>query len=306
MGRKMMILLLSLVFGLGGFSAWADDDAIIDIDNHVASFTGFWGTENSPILFYGDNFRWAACSGSTSITREATFSSINVRSNGTAIYPDISGDYAVYVRWVAHSNRTTDAKYRIYDGGTLRGTCVTPMNQQQRGGEWIYCNTVHLTAGNAAVVKLGNDCEAGMYVVADAVRFVRVSKDKDDIIDEAGMEYAYGDQSLSLSTTPVIVRSFTITAPASGYVMLNASGYMYVNNAIARCWFTTGTSTTIDFGTLIYFNFASSIYWPFAATKEFSVSSGSTQFNLVCDKYSGTSAYVYDTSLTGAFFPTRY
>jgi len=311
MGRKMMILLLSLVFGLGGFSAWADDDAIIDIDNHVASFSGTWGTESSPILFYGDDFRWAACSGNdvwtslwsdpTNITREATFS-----SNQAGILPDISGDYAVYVRWVAHPNRTDSARYRIFDGTTQTYLGGCTKDQRSRGGEWVYCTTVSLTAGNVATVKLGNNCESGKYVVADAVRFVRVSKDKDDIIDEAGMEYAYGDQSLSLSTTPVIVRSFTITAPASGYVMLNASGYMYVNNAIARCWFTTGTSTTIDFGTLIYFNFASSIYWPFAATKEFSVSSGSTQFNLVCDKYSGTSAYVYDTSLTGAFFPTRY
>jgi len=46
MGRKMMILLLSLVFGLGGFSAWADNDAIIDIDNQVATAGHIIGYRN--------------------------------------------------------------------------------------------------------------------------------------------------------------------------------------------------------------------------------------------------------------------
>jgi len=316
MGRKMMILLLSLVFGLGGFSAWADDDAIIDIDNHEASFSGTWGTESSPILFYGDDFRWAACSGNdvstylwsdpTNITRETTFS-----SNQAGILPDISGYYAVYVRWVAHPNRTDSARYRIFDGTTQTYLGGCTKDQTGRGGEWVYCYTVNLTAGNVATVKLGNNCEAGKYVVADAVRFVRISKDASDLIDEAGMDWTSGDQSFTLSTSPSVVRSVTLTVPTSGYALVNASGYFWWTSTgydRARCSITTGT--TIDFTHLIYASdhgdtLIGNSGTPFAATRGYSVNAGSYIFNLVCDLTVG-SGEVNDSSLTAVFFPTRY
>ena len=180
--RVMFILFLVLTI-CSAIPAWADDDAMIDLDNHIAAFSGTWGYSTGRILYYGDDYRWALCSGSASITAEAAFSTSNVGSNGTAILADITGEYAVYVRWTTYPNRTINAKYRIYDGTTYRGTCVTTMNQQVRGGEWLYCSTVNLTASNYAVVKIGNDCEAGKNVIADAVRFVRVSKDTDDIIN---------------------------------------------------------------------------------------------------------------------------
>jgi len=313
---------MSLVFCLLDFSAWGDEDAIIDIDNHVATFTGTWGTNNTPILFYGDDFRWAACSGSTSITAEATFSSANVRSDGSAIYPAISGEYAVYVRWVVHPNRTTNAKYRIYDGSTYRGACVTTMNQQLRGGEWVYCNTVPLTAGNAAVVKLGNDCESGKYVIADAVRFVRVSKDRDDIVDEPGGSYFHSTTFYTISSTssssPTQIISKSITCPSDGYVLAMATGQpnMWPTSPNSPAWltFSLSTSTTWDNNN----NQASGGYFVTTDNTNYrsltimrrdSCSSGQTlTYYLLSYRSTATdpNSYIWQPTLALTYYPSQY
>jgi hypothetical protein len=184
-------------------------------------------------------------------------------------------------------------------------------DQTGRGGEWVHCNTVSLAAGNVATVKLGNNCESGKYVFADAVRFVRVSKDADDLIDGAGMDWTSGDQSFTLSTSPSVVRSVAITNPISGYVLVNASGYFFWTSSgydRARCSITKGT--TIDLTHLIYASdhgdtLTVNSGTPFAATRGYSVSAGTNIFNLVCDITVG-SGEVHDSSLTAVFFPTRY
>jgi hypothetical protein len=170
MRRTVITILLGLSVCLWGIPSWSQDDAMIDIDNHVATFSGSWGTSTGRILYYGDDYRYATCSGSTFITGEALFSSAEVE-----ILVRSTGEYAVYVRWTVDPNRTTMAHYRIFDGTAPVGECT--LNQQVRGGEWVYCDTVVLTAGQAAVVKLGNDCEGGKNVIADAVRFLRTRSD---------------------------------------------------------------------------------------------------------------------------------
>jgi hypothetical protein len=185
----------------------------------------------------------------TNITREATFSSSQVDTN-----PDISGSYAVYVRWVAHPNRTDSARYRIFDGTTQTYLSGCTVNQTSRGGEWVYCATVNLTSGNYATVKLGNNCEAGKYVIADAVRFVRVSKDADDLIDEPGIEWSRSDSETIIASdsaaTPTQIRSATITCPGNGYVFAQATGRTKMwptaadNNV--RLAFSLNTSTSWD------------------------------------------------------------
>ena len=158
----------------------------------------------------------------------------------------------VYVRWVKHPNRTDSAQYRIFDGTTRVGSCT--VDQRSRGGVWVYCNTVNLTAGNRAVVKLGNNCESGKYVVADAVRFVRVSKDEDDIIDEPGVNYSHATGSVTIastsSTSPTQVASRSITCPGNGYVVAIATGqpalYATTANTYVAGDFSLSTSTTWD------------------------------------------------------------
>lgn len=315
---RMMILLMSLLFCFSGTSAWADDDAIIDIDNHVASFSGTWGTNNTPILFYGDDFRWAACSGGDSsygtITAEATFSSQQV---GIAV--DITGVYMVYVRWVAHPNRTDSARYRIFDGTTQVGSCT--LYQRSRGGEWVYCDTVNLTSGHYAVVKLGNNCESGKYVIADAVRFVRVSKDEFDIVDEPGVTYYHNTSSVTIASTssasPTQIASKSITCPGSGYVVAIATGQPNIYASAAGSWvkgyFSLNTSATWDSVNYqeisSYETTTSSHKRSLSIIRRDSCSSGGTlTYYLLA--YRNTAAasgsYVWQPTITLMYFPTQY
>ncbi|KOF08628.1 hypothetical protein AC739_19375, partial [Planococcus glaciei] len=53
-------------------------------------------------------------------------------------YIPVAGEYSVYVWWVEHSNRVTNAPYTInYDGGSK----TIYVNQQENGGKWNYLGT---------------------------------------------------------------------------------------------------------------------------------------------------------------------
>ncbi|CAG7857285.1 hypothetical protein MCAMS1_02054 [biofilm metagenome] len=130
-----------------------------------------------------------------------------------------------------------------------------------------------------------------------------------DLKDEAGADFASGNQSVANVGSNVIVRSVTITAPAAGQVIVNASGVFDFDDLAAiesmTCSITTdsvvdnthaiqGTEGAADAGERM----------PFAGTRGFVVAAGSTTFNLVC---SGSGLMdVHDTSLTAIFVPTTY
>ncbi len=232
---KKSIIITSVILGLfiQSGTLWADDDAIMDIDNHSAAFTGNWGFSTNKLLYYGDDYRYAFGAGTNvgTPTKEAIFT--------TAQIADITGTYAVYVRWSASSNREESATFRVYDGITPRGSCSK--NQTANGGEWQYCRSVTLTAGQRGVVKLGNEyTDTNEVVIADAVRFVRVSKDAADLVGlrSAGIDYS-GRSSRSINTigTSSLARtnlaSDSITAPAggTGYVLVQASGFASLSTA---------------------------------------------------------------------------
>ncbi|MDB5176240.1 MAG: hypothetical protein JWM81_1098 [Candidatus Saccharibacteria bacterium] len=86
--------------------------------------------------------------------------------------PDIptTGVYTVSVRWTAHTNRTTAAKYVVTDSAGKQ-TTVTE-NQQTNGGTWVSLGTFTLKAGHSANVSLSTAGTTG-FVVADAVQFSR-------------------------------------------------------------------------------------------------------------------------------------
>ena len=131
-----------------------------------------------------------------------------------------------------------------------------------------------------------------------------------DLSNEAGADFAGGNQSVTLTSTDVTVRSVTISAPSSGKVIVNASGFFDLNSAgndVARCSITLGT--TIDQNALIIYNDSGAVghtgFVPFAATRGFNVGAGTTTFRLVCDEFAGDTE-VQDTHLTAMFFPTTY
>jgi hypothetical protein len=303
MSKKLIVvILLALGMMFQGASLWADDDAIMDVDDNAASFSGSWGTSTVRILYYGDDYQFASGSGGGETAR-ATFK--------TYRSADITGKYHVYVRWTAGTMRATNANYQIYDSSdTYLGACTK--DQRYNGGAWQYCSNVYLTSGRRGVVRLGNaSVPTDRFVCADAVRFVRVSKDRDDIVDEAGGDYTYSSSAnFTLTGSLTTVLSTSVSAPSSGKVIVNAYGQFYLYSAgldRAGCWITTGTGTDYDHS--VFAGEAAAGYYmqfvPFALTRGFDVSSGTQTYRLICVSEAG-SVRVWRPHLTAIFVPTTY
>lgn len=132
-----------------------------------------------------------------------------------------------------------------------------------------------------------------------------------DLFDEAGAEFASGDQLLILATpaTPVVVRSVTLTAPTAGFVIASASADVEPSDAgnfdSVRCSLTTGT--VIDAAQTIWVTEPGTgiEHAPIALTRGFAVAAGATAINLVCSLFNGEVA-INDSSVSAMFFPTRY
>ncbi len=139
-----------------------------------------------------------------------------------------------------------------------------------------------------------------------AAKVANNSLTSSDIKNEAGADFADGDQSLDLTSNAATARFVTITAPAPGVVIVNASGYFYFNNTAGagRCSITT--ASTVDFDHLfIGVGDSSTPFDPFGATRGFTVGSGSNTFNLVCEETNGDVTIV-DSSITAIYVPTQY
>jgi hypothetical protein len=318
--KRHTTLGLIAAFGIATAPVFGDNDAIMDVDNHAATFSGVWGTSTVKILYYGDNYQYAWGSGTSSATAEATFT--------TASTADISGQYEVYTRWTTHPNREETAWYRVYDGVADTGVnCSCYLNQTVNGGAWQYCCTTNLTAGNKGVVKLGNEnTSTDEVVIADAVRFVRTSKDSDDIVngsltdvdikDEAGIDWSgwggHAAAGIAQCSSYSNLTSVTITAPTSGYVVVRANGI--TNQTVGGqtwrvCLDDASGGTTCDGHSWIMETSDTSYYenekaW--SLQKVYSVGAGSKTFYLkACHSEFSGGNVVWD-DVVGTFYPTRY
>jgi RHS repeat-associated protein len=81
-----------------------------------------------------------------------------------------AGQYELYARWTAHSNRATNATYAVTHAS---GTMPVAVNQQLNGGAWNLLGTFTLDPGTAHKIALTD--QANGFVVADALRLVPVS-----------------------------------------------------------------------------------------------------------------------------------
>lgn len=128
-----------------------------------------------------------------------------------------------------------------------------------------------------------------------------------DLRDEAGMDFSSTTQSTAMATNvDTIFESVTISAPRTGLVMVNASGYFGFDNSGGQlsCSITTGSTveTSNEFTTE---GDASSNLIAFGATRGFDVVAGTTTFNLVC-RETTPNASVRTTNMTALYVPTRY
>ncbi len=98
----------------------------------------------------------------------------NVETGSVIWIPEIpeSGDYSVYVSYVASDSNVNDAVYTVYHSG---GQSKFLVNQQISGKTWVYLGTFLFKKGLSAdsgAVYLSNQSEdSTAWVSADAVRF---------------------------------------------------------------------------------------------------------------------------------------
>jgi RHS repeat-associated protein len=76
------------------------------------------------------------------------------------------GNYTVYAKWTAGSNRASNAAYTI---NHTQGQTTTLQNQQLNGGQWNSLGQYHFTAGQTTVSL--TDVADG-YVIADSIKLV--------------------------------------------------------------------------------------------------------------------------------------
>lgn len=133
-------------------------EIIVDNDAGAPSYTetGIWA--NGSVAGYGGTYRTV----NTASTETAT-----------AIFkPNItvSGAYWVSVRFIAGTNRTISATYKINHAG---GTSTHNVNQEIHGDTWIYLGQYYFMAGsstnNVTISNISSD--VGQALIADAVRF---------------------------------------------------------------------------------------------------------------------------------------
>lgn len=164
--------LLSLSNAIGSTTQYVSADAIrvkriaaapsgieTIVDNTDPGFAAStnWSTSTSNAGYYGANYRVRA---TASVTDLASWQA----SLPTA------GNYTVYARWSAHSNRASAAPYTVVHSG---GTTTVNANQQINNGAWVSLGTYSFAAGTSERVRLSCWTASGSYVVADAVRLVK-------------------------------------------------------------------------------------------------------------------------------------
>ena len=104
----------------------------------------------------------------------------------------VAGNYDVYARWTAATNRASDAPYTI---ASSAGAVTVKVSQQSNNSTWVKLGTWNFAAGGTTVSLAPS---ATGYVIADAVRVVSANA------AIATMSYAYADH---LNAVRTIVRS---------------------------------------------------------------------------------------------------
>ncbi len=179
-------------------------DIILDNTNAAVTFSGEWQAGTASTDKYGTDYRFAS-------TAAGGVSNVIYRP-----YICAAGYYDVFIWYPQGSNRATNAPWSVvYDGGSIN----VPVNQQTNGGGWVAIGTaLPFAQGTSGYVMLSNDTGySGFVVLADAVRFVRITNiTLTATAAGGGAVYKYPDQAtyesdsmVSLIAAPVLGWNFT-------------------------------------------------------------------------------------------------
>lgn len=134
----------------------------IVVDNSDATGVtkaGTWNASSATTGFHGPDYLHDGNSGAAG-GKSVTF---------TPILPE-AGNYTVYTRWTSGTNRASNAPIDVIHTG---GVTSKTYNQQENNGAWVSLGAYAFAQGTSGSVVVKNDGADG-YVVADAVRFVKV------------------------------------------------------------------------------------------------------------------------------------
>jgi hypothetical protein len=131
------------------------------VDNAPVNQTGTWVTSNMSPGYYGTNYS------------HDNATPANKGSCTTTYVPTLTGTGPrdVYVRYIAGSDRASNAPYAVNHAG---GSITVPRDQRTLGGQWVLIGRWTFNHGTGGSVVLGNGGTTG-FVIADAVRFVNVA-----------------------------------------------------------------------------------------------------------------------------------
>jgi|GEM_PF-67803 len=127
----------------------------MDNSDPGVTLTGNWLSSAAVGGYYGDNYLHD--------------NNTNKGASSVTFTPDLpeANTYAIYLRWAANANRSSNVPVDIVSGGFSETVYV---NQQVDGGKWVKLLTTDLPAGSDTHVIIRNDNTDG-YTIADAVLF---------------------------------------------------------------------------------------------------------------------------------------
>jgi hypothetical protein len=302
--------LVSVVMGtvLGVASLPSHALLLVEMDNAdtVASVSGDWIISTKNLLYYGDNY-FAAQGVGGAQTRTVTYRSPTGYEN--------DGTHCFYASWSDGPGRPTNTRYRIdFDGNGTFDTSVT-VDQTENGGEWrrLTCSSAG-SPGDRPIVEVSNfGVATDKFVVADGIRITREDVDRNGVIDEAGIDWVNGGSCSNIPTTVKNCASVQLTAPSSGYVMVQCKAYAV----------TFGENTTVVLGvstsaTSLGESTRAGVLdgtdtkrreFPMSSFAVFSVNSGTSTFYCNAQKpsvFDAQTVNLGDLYITATFFPTRY
>ena len=117
-----------------------------------------------------------------------------------------------------------------------------------------------------------------------------------------GIEFNYIGNTGSLTTTATSYGSIILTAPSSGWIHVQLSGWSWaIGNS--SC---TSYSSTVSGSSTAYVDESPVVYYPFFVQYVSVVSAGSYTYYFCAYKSGTNSASGYESYMTATFYPQRY
>jgi hypothetical protein len=338
--KHVLTLALGCVLVVGAASA-SESVYVLDEDSAIASGAVCGQSQYWP-QNYGKYYATCQRNGSVpstgSILRLRTPGSLDPTGGGTA---GTSGTvWRAYARWTTGNNRCANVRIEVRrnNGATFVASTIRDFRTEVNSHNWIPIATFTAVPGqNYEVTYYANEAIGaagtgiGCYMTPDGAMFVKESFDGTDIEnsslfdtdigDEPGLDWAEAGE-INLSSVGYCdnpswtnLTSVTLTAPTSGYVLVEATGI--ASNTVASGQYSrvgiddSSTGKSIDSYAPIFENVSDETASyenerRYAIRNVYSVGAGSHTYYLKGCKSEFAGGRILWGDFTGIFFPTRY